>query len=122
MTVPIYIDGKEAGTLAVERQGPVTVMTADMADVGRVVRLTVYGGGKAGYLGVPAPVDGRLRLTKRLSPNQMRAFPQKPEYAAERPREVKKAPTPPALPAPETQDGGEQEGHVLWMGGKPHYF
>ena len=122
MTVPIYIDGNEAGTLTVERQGPVTVMTADMTDAGRVVRLTVYGGGKAGYLGVPAPENGRLRLTKRLSPSQMRAFPQAPEYAAERPREAKKPPAPAMLPAPETPEGGEQEGHVLWMGGKPHYF
>ena len=122
MHIPIYIDGRQEGTLAVERQGPVTVMTADMSDVGRVVRLTVYGGGKAGYLGVPAPADGRLKLTRRLSPNQMRAFPQEPEYAAERPREAKKTTSPAMLPAPETPEGEGQEGHVLWMGGKPHYF
>ena len=43
MKLPIYIDGKEEGALTVERQGAATVMRADMRDVGRVVRLTVYG-------------------------------------------------------------------------------
>ncbi len=122
MQIPIYIDGKKQGALTIGCQGAATVMTADMADVGRVVRLTVYGEGKAGYLGVPEPAEGRLRLTKRLSPAQMRCFPQTPEYAAERPRaEVR-----PALPAHksgEEKSPEEEPGeHVLWMGGKPHYF
>ena len=117
MDIPIYIDGKKQGALAIEREGPITVMTADMADVGRVVRLTVYGE-RAGYLGVPEPIDGRLKLTRRLTPAQMRAFPQTPEYAAEGLMEGRTAP-PQAPPAPEEAAPGE---HVLWMGGKPHYF
>ena len=117
MDIPIYIDGKKQGILTIEREGPVTVMTADMADVGRVVRLTVYGE-RSGYLGVPEPVEGRLRLTRRLSPAQMRSFPRTPEYAAEGPMEGQK--TPPQAPsAPKEAEQGE---HVLWMGGKPHYF
>ena len=117
MDIPIYIDGKKQGSLTIEREGPVTVMTADMADVGRVVRLTVYGE-KAGYLGIPEPSEGRLRLTRRLTPAQMRSFPQTPEYAAEGPMEGQKTP-PQAQPAPKEAEQGE---HVLWMGGKPHYF
>ena len=117
MDIPIYIDGKKQGILTIEREGPVTVMTGDMADVGRVVRLTVYGE-RAGYLGVSEPVDGRLRLARRLTPAQMRSFPQTPEYAAERPMEGQKTPT----PAPSAPKEAEQGEHVLWMGGKPHYF
>ena len=117
MDIPIYIDGKKQGALAIQREGPITVMTADMADVGRVVRLTVYGD-KAGYLGVPEPMEGRLRLVKRLTPAQMRSFPQTPEYAAERPMERQK--TPPQAPQ-KAEEAGPGE-HVLWMGGRPHYF
>ena len=43
MQLPIYIDGKEEGKLTIERQGAVTVMRAELNDVGRVVRLTVFG-------------------------------------------------------------------------------
>ncbi len=117
MTVPIYIDGKETGSLDIRREGPVTVMRADLEDVGRVVRLTVFGE-REGYLGVPEPADGRLKLTKRLSPTQMRAFPKYPGYAAERAVEAKKEPAPVSV-----STGAEEPGrHVLWMGGKPHYF
>ena len=121
MTIPIYIDGREQGTLTIGRDGAVTVMTADMNDVGRVVRLTVYGE-KAAYLGVPEPANGRLRLVKRLSPVQMRAFPVSPGYAAERPREAEKPSRPAPKPEPEAKQEGGEGGHVLWMGGKPHYF
>ena len=117
MDIPIYIDGKKQGSLTIGREGPVTVMTADMADVGRVVRLTVYGE-RAGYLGVPEPIEGRLRLIRRLSPAQMRSFPQTPEYAAEQPMVGQK--TPPTAPSASKEAAPGE--HVLWMGGKPHYF
>ncbi len=121
MTVPIYIDGRETGALDIQREGPVTVMRADLEDVGRVVRLTVFGE-REGYLGVPEPVDGRLKLTRRLSPAQMRTFPKCPGYAAERAIEVnKERPPEPAHVSGSTKT--EEPGrHVLWMGGKPHYF
>ena len=121
MTVPIYIDGKETGSLAIGQEGPLTVMEADLEDVGRVVRLTVFGE-REGYLGVPEPVAGRLKLTRRLSPAQMRAFPKYPGYAAERAREEEKEAAPEARPAAMDTGAGEPARHVLWMGGKPHYF
>ena len=93
MLLPIYIDGNQEGTLTVERQGALTVMRADMRDVGRVVRLSVYGE-KSGYLGVPEPQDGRLRLTRGVQPS---------------------------VPEPPKEGPGEKR-HVLWMGGKPYYF
>lgn len=117
MQIPIYIDGNEEGTLTVQRQGAVTVMKADMRDVGRVVRLSVYGE-KCGYLGVPEPEGGRLRLTRRISPLDMARFPQSPRYAAEKPMDGKKqAPAPKKNPEPQPQ-----KHHVLWMGGKPYFF
>ena len=115
MQLPIYIDGAEEGTLTVERQGAMTVMRADMRDVGRVVRLSVYGE-KAGYLGVPEPDKGRLRLTRRFTNLDMLRFPQRIEYAADRPLDGR---TPPPEKKPEAP---APKRHVLWMGGKPYYF
>lgn len=117
MLLPIYIDGNQEGTLTVERQGALTVMRADMRDVGRVVRLSVYGE-KSGYLGVPEPSEGRLRLTRRFTNLDMLRFPARIEYAAERPLPGKNIrPAEPKEPEPQ----GEKR-HVLWMGGKPYYF
>lgn len=117
MQLPIYIDGNQEGTLTVERQGAVTVMRVDMRDVGRVVRLNVYGE-KSGYLGVPEPQEGRLRLTRRFTNLDMLRFPQRIEYAAEGPLPGRKAPP----PAKEPPKDDEPRRHVLWMGGKPYYF
>ena len=117
MQLPIYIDGKQEGVLTVERQGTVTVMRADMRDVGRLIRLRLFGDG-TGYLGVPEPEGGRLRLTRRFTDLDMLRFPRRIDYAAERPLETG-TPAPPPEKTPE--ETGEKR-HVLWMGGKPYYF
>ena len=57
-TYPIMIDGEHAGTLTVARRGLLTEFTARCADPGRLLRLSVYGGGREGYLGVMAPEGG----------------------------------------------------------------
>ena len=119
--IPIYIDGKKEGTLTIQRQGAATVMRAELRDVGRVVRLNVYGE-KTGYLGVPAPEDGRLRLVRRLSPMEMDRFPRRPEYAGDRPIERDR---PAEKQKKEPPQGDLPQGigrHVLWMGGKPYFF
>ena len=121
MKLPIYIDGKQEGELTVDRQGAATVMQADMRNVGRVVRLTVYGE-RAGYLGVPEPEDGRLRLTRRLSPMEMARFPQHPQYAAEKPMPGRKQPGEQPETSPQKSGGQDGGRHVVWMGGKPYYF
>lgn len=115
MQIPIYIDGKREGTLAIERDGAATVMDARLRDVGRVVRLTVFGE-REGYLGVPEPEDGQLRLVRRLSPNDMRRFPSAPEYAADSRMKSGDA----RVPEPEKPPAGGR--HVLWHGGKPYFF
>lgn len=121
MVIPIYIDEKQEGELTIEHRGAATVMRAELRDVGRVVRLSVYGekGERAGYLGVPAPSEGKLTLTRRLSPMEMSRFPQRPKYAAEQPRK------PDGKPPEEKPRGDCPQGvgrRVLWMGGKPYFF
>ena len=80
-TYPIMIDETLAGKLTVDRQGARTVFDAECRMLPGLIRLSVYGGGKEGYLGVLAPEDGKLRLRKALSRSQMRAFPEEIESA-----------------------------------------
>jgi hypothetical protein len=109
MEVPIYIDGVAEGTLTLERQGCYTLVQARLRDVGRVVRLWLYGDGQA-YLGVPVPEQGQLVLRRRLPAARRESFPAHPVYAAERPLE--QGPT--LNPSPGR--------HVLWHGGRAYYF
>ena len=110
MEIPIYIDGLPVGTVTMEKCGAVTCLSGDMEDVGRVVRLYLFGEREI-YLGVPVPEEGRLRLRKRITPSEMRRFPRFPEYAAEEP-----------LPKKENSGDTGKKLHVLWHGGKPYFF
>lgn len=110
MEIPIYIDGVPAGTVTMEKQGAVTWLFGDMEDVGRVVRLYLFGE-RESYLGVPVPEEGRLRLRKRITPGELQRFPRFPEYAAEEP-----------LPREEPGEETGKKRHVLWHGGRPHFF
>ena len=47
-----------------------------------VIRLSVYGGGEEGYLGVPLPEGGVLKLDKKLSPFAMKSFPKSIDHCA----------------------------------------
>ena len=104
--IPIRLDGAVKGTLTVTREGLITLFEARCEDPGRLVRLSVYGGGKEGYLGVMGPERGALSLARRISRTGMSGFPEKIEYAAEAgqaalPPEVKPAEeSPAASPAP----------------------
>ena len=97
---PIMIDGELAGKLRVERQGARTAFDAECRMLPGLVRLSVYGGGQEGYLGVLAPEDGALRLRRVLSRSQMRGFPAEIE-SAER-AGLDRRPEPP--PEPETEE------------------
>lgn len=57
-TYPVLLDGKHKGTLRVTQEGLNTIFEIRCEHPGRVVRLSVYGGGREGYLGVPAPEGG----------------------------------------------------------------
>ena len=72
---PIIIDGELAGKLTVDRQGALTAFHAECSSLPGLVRLSVYGGGREGYLGVLAPEGEKLTLHKSLSRAAMREFP-----------------------------------------------
>jgi len=72
---PILSEGALVGELTVSREGLMTVFDANCRMTDDIVRLSVYGDGAEGYLGVMAPSEGRLRLRKVLSPNAMKAMP-----------------------------------------------
>ena len=79
---PVIINGGVCGKLKVEKAGGYTRFIADCPMHSEVIRLSVYGDGKEGYLGVPLPKDGRLCLDKKFSPAAMRDFPQTIDHCA----------------------------------------
>ena len=115
MEFPIYIDDREAGLLRMEKCGPYTVFRGEMEDVGRLVRLFLYGEKGDMYLGIPEPEEGKLVLLRRMTAWEMRAFPKKAEYAAERRRRR-------GEPQPDSREEKKNRSHVLWQGGKPYFF
>lgn len=78
-TYPVLINGEKKGALTVSREGLTTRFDAKCEDPGTLVRLSVYGGGKDGYLGVMTPENGVLTLhpaadarrTRRRSPAEI---------------------------------------------------
>lgn len=82
-----------------------------------MLRLSVYGGGREGYLGVMSPAgDGRVALRRSLSRAALRGFPERIEYAAPSgeaapaPKPEKPAPEPVSEPEPEP----EPEDGLIW--------
>lgn len=120
--VPIRLDGETRGELSVTGEGLLTRFDARCADPGRLVRLSVYGEGREGYLGVMEPENGALSLHRKLSRAERADFPERIEYAAEA-GETKTAskgarPAPQSVPqnAPRRGAGRAQsrEGDTLW--------
>ena len=74
-TYPIMLDGVLAGKLKVEAKGARTVFDAECKMQPGLVRISVYGRGREGYLGVLAPEGEMLSLHRALSREQMRGFP-----------------------------------------------
>lgn len=116
MEIPIYIDDRQVGSLRVGKSGAYTVLRGEMEDVGRLVRLHVFGERDSHiYIGIPEPEEEKLVLLRRLSAGEMRQFPKKPEYCAERRR-------PKGKPAEKSPEKPEALRHILWQGGKPYFF
>lgn len=82
MEHPIIIDGNAAGSLTVTEDGLFTVFEATLPGYEELLRLSVYGGGREGYLGVMQPWSGGLYLRRRLSRSELRRMPEVIEYAA----------------------------------------
>lgn len=82
MEHPIIIDGNAAGSLTVTEDGLFTIFEATLPGYGELLRLSVYGGGREGYLGVMQPWSGGLYLRRRLSRSELHRMPEVIEYAA----------------------------------------
>ena len=80
---PIYIMGKRAGRLCAQKQGLYTLFTARACGT-EPVFLQVYGGGKSAPLGRLLPRGGELFLSRRMTRNDMRCWPENIEYAGDR--------------------------------------
>lgn len=114
---PVMFGGREIGSLRAHERGAMTVFEAEAADPGGVLRLSVYGGGREGYLGVMSPEgEGRVALRRSLSRAALRGFPERIEYAAPSgeavpaPEPEKPAPEPVSEPEPEP----EPEDGLIW--------
>lgn len=114
---PVMFGGREIGSLRAHERGAMTVFEAEAADPGGVLRLSVYGGGREGYLGVMSPAgEGRVALRRSLSRAALWGFPERIEYAAPSgeaapaPEPEKPAPEPVSEPEPEP----EPEDGLIW--------
>ena len=83
MDYPLIIRGEEQGRLSVEQHGLFTVFEGRCEAQEGLLRLSVYGGGREGYLGLMQPRSGGLYLKRKFSRSQMAGFPESIEYAAE---------------------------------------
>lgn len=114
---PVMLGGSEIGSLRAYTRGAMTVFEAEASDPGGVLRLSVYGGGREGYLGVMSPAgEGRIALRRSLSRSALRGFPERIEYAAPSGETApaaepeKPAPEPVSEPEPEP----EPEDGLIW--------
>ena len=117
---PLLIDGRESGELRVTRRGALTLFEAEAEDGGGILRLSVYGGGREGYLGVMSPSgEGRVALRRQLSRAALRDVPEQIEYAAPAgaaPAVTEPEPGPEPESAPEPEPGQDEgpEGGLIW--------
>ena len=108
------------GELRVTRRGALTLFEAEAEDGGGILRLSVYGGGREGYLGVMSPSgEGRVALRRQLSRAALRDFPEQIEYAAPAgaaPAVTEPEPGPEPESAPEPEPGQDEgpEGGLIW--------
>ena len=84
MDYPLLLNGEETGILHVERQGLYTCMEARSVFREGLRRIWVQGGGQEAYLGLLQPAEGGLYLRRRMSRQEMRAFPQVIQQASDR--------------------------------------
>jgi hypothetical protein len=81
---PIIIDGKEIGSIDVSRDGLFWSFEATSEMESGIIRLSVFGDGGEGYLGVMEPRENRLRLKKKFSRSAMTGFPASITHAGRR--------------------------------------
>jgi len=90
MEYPLFVSGERAGLLRVHQDGLFTVFEAQCGFRRELLRISVYGQGREGYLGIMQPRSGGLYLKRKFSRGQMKGFPEIIEYAAPAGMNVKK--------------------------------
>lgn len=81
---PIILDGEAVGELTVTREGLFWSFEAKCELRNEIVRLSVYGDGKEGYLGIMEPFGDMLKLNRKLSRSALRDFPEKITHAGQK--------------------------------------
>ena len=76
MEIPLYIDGRQAGSFCMAQSGLYTLLEANADGCAqRLVRLWAHGEGGSAYLGVMQPWRGGLWLRRKLSRRELEHFP-----------------------------------------------
>ena len=73
---PIIFDGVTSGEISIMREGLFWLFDAKCLMQNDIVRLSVFGNGQEGYLGVMEPTGDILTLKKKLSRSAVKDFPQ----------------------------------------------
>ncbi|MEG2814824.1 MAG: hypothetical protein RR885_01240 [Oscillospiraceae bacterium] len=81
---PIIFDGVRAGELTIVRDGVFWCFNARAEPRDEFVRLSVFGEGGEGYLGIMEPLEDGLHLTKRLSRSALSGFPHSISHAGKK--------------------------------------
>ena len=114
MEYPIYIEGRESGTLSETTEGLYTVFRADCPKRNGMIRLWLHGGGQSACLGLLAPRGERLVLTRRLSRQARAAFPRTIERVSDQPRAAAAPRTAPAPPPPTPSPAPQEPDSEGW--------
>ena len=81
---PIILDGETIGELTVTREGLFWSFDARCEARGEIVRLSVYGDGREGYLGIMEPFGEMLKLNRKFSRAALRDFPTRISHAGQK--------------------------------------
>ena len=81
---PIILDGETVGEITVSREGLFWSFEASCEMRDEIVRLSVYGNGKEGYLGIMEPFGEMLKLTKKFSRSALKEFPNSISHAGQK--------------------------------------
>lgn len=79
---PLYINGKEAGSLCIYNDGLMTCLEAECGYTDGLIKLNLFGNGECAYLGTMQPKGDKLYLRRRFSRSEAKKLPKQIEYAA----------------------------------------
>ena len=88
MEIPLYIDGRQAGSFCMAQSGLYTLLEANADGCAqRLIRLWAHGEGGSAYLGVMQPWRGGLWLRRKLSRRELERFPVPIAFVSDREHE-----------------------------------